>query len=865
MVVREAFMIRGGVFDRFFEGVPWPCVEDTYGSGRFGQWSVDEAGMPCYRHEHANSREDHWHMLGNDRIVATAHNGGYIQLWDWNRVLKTANRYEPNHLNFAGGFKIVTINGRRVATLRHLLPDPAAMRLTFGMGYCEKETRLDGVRLLERYTTPPGDIPAILSETTVTNESELLVSIEIIEYWGCNVFQIAPALIMTGRFGRFFTRWRERFNKKQAMASYWDAGSATLRIEHEWDSWRPQWPRNWRAAWDEHYPTVFLTALDGVPEGFDGYATDASTIWRSEDGGISTRAVSGQLAPRRSAFRGQNMLAMSQSIHLEPRASTRLRYQFGIADRETLPRILETVHSRENTPVYPVVSIRVPDLAWLNRELIWHSYYLQAHAFYSEYFKAHFVDQGSAYSYVHGAISVPRDMSLYILALTWFRPDLAKECLRFQMNMQHGRSGKLPYCACGYGITTGFGIHSFSSDLDMFFLWGLAEYIGATGDYGFLDEVIPFYPPRKNQRGTVLEHAKASFRHLTQRVGVGKHGLLRSMSGDWNDVLLAFAPNSVRSLLRGESTLNAGLATVALPAFAAIIERRDIAFASDLRAFAKGQAEALRSCFTGKWVHRGYLGKGDLTLGEDRIFLDTQGFGVLGGVWNEEQTTAIFKHVQDLCVAPEPAGARCMFPAMEGKLLEPGMDTNGGTWAAVDAWTAAAWALHDPKSAWDYFLRSTMAAHAEAYPDIWYGIWSGPDSYNAAYHKDAGKTFNINLTPMTDFPVMNMNRHAGTLIAALRIAGISVTDGVIQLRPRVPHKDFAFRTPLIGGAWNDEKHRGYYMPTCDGRFRFAVAVPESAGPLILDGESRPLERDENGCVRFVANGSPGKRIEWEIH
>lgn len=854
-----------GVFERFFEDIPWQHNGSTYGSGRFGTWSVDEAGNPCYRYTYADESEDHWHMLGNNRIVATAHNGGYVQLWDWSRVLKTVNRYDPAHQNFSGGFKVITMNGHSVATLRHLLPEPASMRLTFGMGYCEKETQINSVRVHERCTTPQGDIPAILSETTISNESDEPIDLDIIEYWGCNVFQIAPALIMTGRFGRFFARWRERFNKKHVTTSHWDTESSTLRIEHEWDSWRPRWPKEWRAGWDEHYPSVFLTSLDGVPKDFAGYATDADALWASDGSPKPVSRLTEQLASRRSAFHGQNMLAIQRSVHLEPGERATLQYAYGLADTTTLPDVLDDVRRATNAPVYPALSIYAPDATWLNRELIWHSYYLQAHAYYSDYFETHFVDQGSAYSYVHGAIGVPRDMSLYILALTWFRPDLAKECLRFQMHMQHGRSGKLPYCACGYGITTGFGIHSFSSDLDMFFLWGLAEYIGATGDYDFLDEVIPFYPPCKKKKGTVLEHARASFRHLTQRVGVGKHGLLRSMSGDWNDVLLAFAPNSIRLLLRGESTLNAGLATVALPAFAALIERRDIAFASELRSFAKGQAEALRRCFTGRWVHRGYLGKGGITLGEDRIFLDTQGFGVLGGVWNEEQVAAIFKHVQELCVDPEPTGARCMFPAMEDKLLEPGMDTNGGTWAAVDAWTAAAWALHDPDPAWDFFLSATMAAHAEAYPGVWYGIWSGPDSYNAAYHKDAGKTFNINLTPMTDFPVMNMNRHAGTLIAALRIAGIGVTDGVIQLRPRVPHKDFAFRTPLIGGVWNGGKHRGYYRPNCEGRFRFAVAVPESAGQLILDGESRPVERDENGCVRFVVNGSPGKRIEWEIH
>lgn len=857
-------MDSGELFSRFFEGAKWPCSAAPYGNGDFGEWAADPAGNPCYHYGRPDTGEDHWHMLGNDRIVATAHNGGYVELWDWSRVLKAVNRFDPAHLNFAGGFKVVTVNGRTTATLRNALPDPASMKLVFGLGYCRKETHLEGLALRESYAAPQGDIPAVLSETEIRNDSQTPAEIRVVEYWGCNVFQIAPAVIMTGRGGRLFTRWRERFNKKQAMVSHWDPEASTLWIEHVWNGWRPQWPKDWRSPWDDHYPAVFLTALDTLPAAFTGYATEAAALWTPQGEPRPDARLTGELASRRSAFRGGNMLAIERAAQLEPGECATFRYAFGLADAACPRETVRETRKARHTPEYPAVSISTPEAPWLGRELTWHSYYLQGHAYRSDYFKTHFVDQGSAYSYLHGAISVPRDMSIYILALSWFRPDLAKECLRFQMQMQRFRSGKLPYCSCGYGLTTGFVLHSFSSDLDLFFLWGLSEYIGATGDYAFLDEVLPFYPPRAGKSGTVLEHARAAFRHLTRRVGVGRHGLLRSMSGDWNDVLLAFAPNPILSLLRGESTLNAGLATAALPAFAAIIEARDPALAAAARAFAETQAEALRKCFTGKWVHRGYLGKGDLKLGEDRLFLDTQGFGVLGGVWTQEKQAAIFAHVRERCVDPEPAGARCMFPPMEGKLLEPGMDTNGGTWAAVDAWTAIAWARHDPKAAWDFFLRATMAARAEAYPGIWYGIWSGPDSYNSAYHKDAGRTFNINLTPMTDFPIMNMNRHAGTLLAGLRLGGVSVESGVITLRPAGAPDDFAIRTPLVGGAWCGAKHKGYYAPVCTGTFRFAVAAPESASRLRLNGATIPFVRAEDGLVHFSAEGAPASRIAWEI-
>jgi hypothetical protein len=461
-----------------------------------------------------------------------------------------------------------------------------------------------------------------------------------------------------------------------------------------------------------------------------------------------------------------------------------------------------------------------------------------------------------------------RDFALFTLPLIYLRPDLAKEMLRFLLRSQDANTGAFPYAHVGHGKCTGFVVHSKSSDLDLFVFCALAEYLGATRDIGFLDEDAAFYPPAAGRSGTVLDHVRASFGHLEHRVGLGPHGVLRCGTGDWNDALMAFSRCYPLTLLRGESAFNAGLAAFALPLLAGAIESKDANLARRLRDFGDGQARALKPLWMGDWVARGYLGYANSVLGRARLFLDTQAFGVLGGVWDRGQIARLFARIEAHCVEPEPAGARCMWPPMKGPFLDPGSDTNGGTWAAIDAWTAWAWLAVDPARAWPFFLRTTLAAHAEAYPHIWYGVWSGPDSFNAAHHRYPGETFDVTVTPMIDYPVMNMNRHMGPLLAAIKFAGIQPRDGTLIIDPRVPLDAFAIRLPLIGAAYLPDRHRGYYTPVAAGDFRFAIRPPRNLQPetaaLFVNGNVTPFAADSAGLFCFEVSGMPGKKITWEL-
>ena len=131
-------------------------------------------------------------------------------------------------------------------------------------------------------------------------------------------------------------------------------------------------------------------------------------------------------------------------------------------------------------------------------------------------------------------------------------------------------------------------------------------------------------------------------------------------------------------------------------------------------------------------------------------------------------------------------------------MLAPGWDVNGGVWA-VNGLLAWAYATVDPELAWTSVAKQSFAAHASAYPEVWYGIWSGPDAYNAWFGSRPGETFVQPATPMRDFPVMNANAHAGPLLALFKVLGLEATAEGVRVDARAPAAAGAWRlrTPQL--------------------------------------------------------------------
>ena len=156
---------------------------------------------------------------------------------------------------------------------------------------------------------------------------------------------------------------------------------------------------------------------------------------------------------------------------------------------------------------------------------------------------------------------------------------------------------------------------------------------------------------------------------------------------------------------------------------------------------------------------------------------------------------------------------------------------NGGVWPAINGTLVWALALENGEMAWDEWKKNSLAYHAEVYPNIWYGIWSGPDYYDSVLSRYPGQTMFAEAPSKdhkvqmdwgfkwTDFPVMNMHPHAWPLYSTAKLLGLAFTEAGLTPEPKLPLKENEFSSPLLGFIKSPNGYAGWYNPTTAGTWR----------------------------------------------
>ncbi|MER3395842.1 MAG: hypothetical protein C4319_03545 [Acidimicrobiia bacterium] len=533
---------------------------------------------------------------------------------------------------------------------------------------------------------------------------------------------------------------------------------------------RPEEP----APVDASFPKIAFRLMQG-PQG-DSVSAEASCPDSRPIGTVASYKPSSDGASG-AVFGSAERAKAEITIQFEPNEENTLSLAISVTDDEALLPPQSQAPSQAIAPCFhairPGVPERIPPVRDrpLARELLWHLSYLRQLAVADAYFKRRFVTQGSAYTFLQGAHGAPRDYAIAAAALSEADPDLAKSTLEVMM-MMTTPSGSMFYMHAGRGWCSDAVVHPHPSDLPIFLIWAVCEYVEGSGDEGFLDVSVPFYPLHKRAEATVAERIALAYRWLVNTLGRGPHGMLRVGSGDWADPISMMVDNAKAFHRKGESGLNTAFAAYALSRASHLLRKRDPALATEMESFAKELSEAMERSWTGSWYLRGWDGN-DKPLGNSHLFLDVQAFCLIAGVGSDANIRTLIEEIKVNCIDPSPIGAVILdrpHPVRLG-LIPAGWDCNGGVWAAINAFLAWGLARYDRDLAIECLRKQTLASHARSYPNIWYGIWSGPDSYNAHYAERPGETFNLPATPMSQYPVMNSNAHAGPLLAARKIFG----------------------------------------------------------------------------------------------
>lgn len=636
-------------------------------------------------------------------------------------------------------------------------------------------------------------------------------------------------------------------------------------------------------------PPTFLVSLDAPA---DGFATNGKTFFGA--GGVSHPVGLGQRLDGDLGSTGpESTLILERRLRLGPGKSRTLYFAYGyLPEGFELSSLLERY--RKNVSAQwedssrrwkaDGMRLRVDSEPWVEREISWHHYYLRSNLTYDSFFREHIESQGHVYQYIIGFQGGGEDAMQHTLPFVYSHPWIVKEQLRYILK-ELQPDGRVPYGIVGHG--TLMPTRALKTNDELWVLWVASEYVLGTRDTAFLDETLPTYPLYGPTAGkeTVRNLLVRAYHHSVDVTGTGQHGLIRLLNCDWNDNLdmwhKLMPKHRVGEVLPDtESVLMSAMAAYVFDLYARLLSYTgETDSAAEARDRAEHHRQTVRAQWTGEWFRRAWLTPEAGWLGDKHMWLEPQSWAIIGGAATPQQMQVLVPTIDKFLRQPSPIGAmgvsRGTPTAING--------TDGGVWPSLTAILIWALALVDGQMAWDEWKKNSLARHAEVYPDIWYGIWSGPDVFNSVLSKYPGQTmFNPALVGpervevakslqglnWTDYPVMNMHLHSDQLYAAAKLLGVEFTEKGLALAPALPLNAYSFESPLVGIKKANSQYEGWYAPLAAGTWTVTVRLPATEAPYFpyveVNGSKQALRPVSAGAFEFNGISTSGKPLRWSL-
>ena len=890
--------------------------QKPYGSGYFGAWIEDEFGLPAFHYTCDQARDpkavtevnsgilsptEHIHQVGNDRIIAIASNYGQVRVRQDEGAPKFLNDYAPDRSAFAGGFGYLTDGKSALSTFY-----PGGARTfdrIFGIGYFRKKLASDDYSVDQVIFAPFGDDPVLISQVKIFNGGAAEAQLRWIEYWGCQLYQFSFRSFMESAKDmhelrrKFGARFEHSFRKSSDGSGLTERKQFTGRdpaeerqfaatianLEKGEDAFLTPPHKNAPklASFDDlNPPPTFLLSLDAP---VDGFSTDSKAFFGTGGAEHPTgldRPLDGELI----SSGPQSALLLERRFVLKPAESRTLTFLYGYLPSGFDLDSLATKYRRtaataleNSSKQWKMSGLRfgTESEPWVERETTWSNYYLRSGFTYDDFFHHHIISQAGIYQYVMGFQGAARDPLQHSLPFIFSDPQIVKDVLQYTLKEVRA-DGSIPYGIAGHGMPMPTTSDQ-SSDMPLWLLWVTSEYVLATRDIAFLDaKVVPIYGVRAEGE-TVRNLLTRCYRHLVDDVKTGQHGLMRMLRDDWNDALEnAWVPQASQQECadKCESVLNSAMAAYVFDYYASMLTYTgvDAKFALEVRQKAEDHRDAVQKQWMGKWFRRAWLGPTLGWLGEKGLWIEPQPWAIISGATSADQNTELVKGIDEQLRRPSPIGAMQISDSPDRIAhgiweMEPGTQVAGGVWPSLNQTLIWALARVDGAMAWDEWKKNSFARHAEVYPQVWYGTWSGPDVLNSALSKRPGETTGGKPFGWTDFPVLNMHTHACPLYSAAKLLGLEFTENGLLFAPTLPLQSFRFESPLLGLIKTSKGYEGWYNPSVRNTWsmRMSLSVGEVKGLQRADVNGMKVRaRVNQGTIELRGEGGAGSAFRWAL-
>ena len=382
-------------------------------------------------------------------------------------------------------------------------------------------------------------------------------------------------------------------------------------------------------------------------------------------------------------------------------------------------------------------------------------------------------------------------------------------------------------------------------------------YVKETGDASILDEPVG-YADTPGSGETLLHHLETSIAYtLSHR---GPHGLPLIGHADWNDCLNlncfstepdeAFQTAGDVAGSQAESVMIAGLFLYACDELASL--HRHLGRSADaarLDGHRAGMLAAVEEhAWDGGWYLRAFDAAGSpvgsRTCDEGQIFVESQGWCVLGGAGGENgRARRALESVHERLytdqgvVLQQPAYSSYRLELGEITSYPPGYKENAGVFCHANTWIQLAWCLlGEGDRAFDYYLSICPSAREDridryrSEPYVYAQMIAGPDAATAGEAKNSWLT----------------GTAAWTFVA--------LSQGILGVKP-----DYAgLRVdPCIPSSW-----RSYRVARVFRGATYEIAVENPDGVCSGVRSLRVDGREVGGCLIPLA--PPGARVSVEL-